>query len=69
MRKIQLIGYKRIEEIKSLQDPGVISIANLRKKLSLIARKYGPNALLDFDAGYNNIQVFLVRRRSWPGKV
>jgi len=55
--------YASLVRIPELDDIYVMSVADLRKNLAAVARRHGKNALIRFDAGYNNITVELVEER------
>lgn len=61
MKAAALVGpYKIIDTAEGLDNIGIISISELREKLSVLEEKYGPGVILNFDAGYSNVGVYRV---------
>ena len=64
MSKIKKIGgYDRIAPLTELDDPEVMTIRDFIRKLKSMAKDYGADTLIELNAGYNNIECFMVKRQ------
>ncbi len=56
----QQVTYKQIGDCLDELDAGVWTVATLSSLMSLVIAKHGPEALIEIDAGYNNVSFRVV---------
>ena len=61
--------YKSVAYVPELSDPGVVSLWTLSCTIAKLMEKYGSDALVQFDAGHNNISCDVVEPVNLPKPV